>query len=95
MIRNALIALFLSLAVAQTALAEEMTVDINTANAQELAEVLEGVGPAKSEAIVAYREKNGDFEHIDELVNVRGIGLRTVDQNRERIRLADQAASEG
>jgi competence protein ComEA len=95
MIRNALIALFLSLAIAQAGLAEDMTVDINTASAEQLAEVLDGVGPAKSEAIVAYREENGDFTHIDELVNVRGIGLRTVDQNRDRIDLEGEAAAEG
>lgn len=95
MIRNVLIALILSLALVQTGLAEEMTVDINTASAEQLAEALDGVGPSKSEAIVAYREKNGEFEHIDELVNVRGIGLRTVDQNRDRIELDGDPASEG
>lgn len=95
MIRNVLIALILSLAIVQTGLAEETTVDINTASAEQLAEALDGVGPSKSEAIVAYREKNGEFEHIDELVNVRGIGLRTVDQNRDRIELDADPASEG
>jgi len=95
MIRNVLIALILSLAIVQTGLAEEMNVDINTASAEQLAEALDGVGPAKSEAIVAYREKNGGFEHVDELVNVRGIGLRTVDQNRGRIQLDADPASEG
>lgn len=95
MIRNVLIALILSLAIVQSGLAEETTVDINTASAEQLAEALDGVGPAKSEAIVAYREKNGEFEHIDELVNVRGIGLRTVDQNRDRIELDADPASEG
>ncbi|NBD95362.1 MAG: transporter [Gammaproteobacteria bacterium] len=95
MIRNALIALILSLALVQTGAAEEMTVDVNTASAEQLAEALDGVGPAKSEAIIAYREENGDFQHIDELVNVRGIGLRTVDQNRDRIELDAEPASEG
>ncbi len=95
MIRNVLIALILSLAIAQTGFAQEMTVDINTASAEQLAEALDGVGPAKSEAIVAWREQNGGFKHIDELVNVRGIGLRTVDQNRDRILLDGKSASEG
>jgi competence protein ComEA len=95
MIRNLLIALFLSLAVAQTGLAEEMTVDVNTAGAEQLAEALTGVGPAKAEAIIEYRQANGDFEHIDELVNVKGIGLRTVDRNRDRIELDGEPASEG
>lgn len=95
MIRNLLIALFLSLAVAQTGLAEEMMVDVNTASAEQLAETLTGVGPAKAEAIVDYRQANGDFQHIDELVNVKGIGLRTVDRNRDRIELDAEPASEG
>lgn len=95
MIRNLLIALFLSLAVAQSGLAEEMQVDVNTASAEQLAEALTGVGPAKAEAIVAYRQKNGEFEHIDELVNVKGIGLRTVDRNRDRLALDGKPASEG
>lgn len=95
MIRNLLIALFLSLAVAQTGLAEEMKVDVNTASAEQLAEALTGVGPAKAEAIIEYRQANGGFEHIDELVNVKGIGLRTVDRNRDRIELDAEPASEG
>lgn len=93
MIRNLVIALFLSLALAQAGLAEEMSVDINTASAEQLAEALDGVGPAKSEAIVAYREENGEFTHIDELIEVRGIGLRTVDSNRDRIELDAEPAS--
>lgn len=95
MIRNLIIATLLSLALAQSGLAEEMRVDINTASAEQLAEVLDGVGPAKSEAIVAYREENGEFTHVDELIEVRGIGMRTVDSNRDRIELdADPSAED-
>jgi len=85
MIRTTLIALILAFGLAQQALAEQAPIDINTASAEQIAETLNGVGPSKSEAIVAYRKENGAFEHIDELVNVRGIGLRTVDQNRDLI----------
>lgn len=62
-------------------------VNINTANAEEIAESLKGVGLSKAEAIVSYRDANGAFKHVDELVNVKGIGIRTVDINREYIRL--------
>lgn len=89
MIRNSLIALFLSLALAHSGQAEEMTVDLNTATAEQLVEALNGIGPSKAEAIIAYREANGGFEHIDELVNVKGIGLRTVDRNRDRLELSE------
>ena len=60
-------------------------VNINTASAEEIAAALNGVGIAKAEEIVRYREENGAFAHADELVNVKGIGLRTVDKNRELI----------
>jgi len=62
-------------------------VNVNSANAEEIAESLKGVGLSKAEAIVSYRETNGQFKHVDELVNVKGIGIRTVDINREYIQL--------
>lgn len=88
MIKQALVALVLVLGLAGAAIAEE-PVDINTATAEELAEALNGVGESKARAIVAYRESQGPFEHLDELVNVRGIGMATVDKNREVISLGD------
>ena len=60
-------------------------VNINTASAEEIAAALNGVGLAKAEEIVRYREEHGAFAHADELVNVKGIGLRTVDKNRDLI----------
>jgi competence protein ComEA len=73
-----------SLVLAVSAMAGEV-VDINRASAQELAEALVGVGPAKAEAIVEYRERNGDFRSIEELAEVRGIGLALVERNAERM----------
>ena len=60
-------------------------VNINTASAEEIAAALNGVGIAKAEEIVRYREEHGAFAHADELVNVKGIGLRTIDKNRDLI----------
>ena len=62
-------------------------VNVNTANAEEISEALKGIGISKAEAIVSYRNEHGEFNHIDELVNVKGIGVRTVDINREYILL--------
>ena len=62
-------------------------VNVNSASAEEIAESLKGIGLSKAEAIVDYRDKNGAFKHTDELVNVKGIGIRTVDINREFILL--------
>jgi competence protein ComEA len=60
-------------------------VNINTASAEQMAANLNGVGLSKAALIVQYREANGPFTHMDELVNVKGIGLRIVDKNREVI----------
>ena len=68
-------------------------VNINTASAEEIAEGLKGVGLSKAQAIVEYREANGTFLHVDELVNVKGIGIRTIDQNRGLILLGSETAT--
>ena len=51
-------------------------ININTAGAEELIK-LNGIGKVKSEAIIAYRENNGFFNSIDEIINVKGIGEAT------------------
>lgn len=68
-------------------------VNVNTASADEISQSLKGVGLSKAQAIVAYREANGAFKHADELVNVKGIGIRTVDQNRGLIELSNAEAT--
>ncbi len=60
-------------------------VDINTSDAATIAAALKGIGMKKAEAIVAYRESNGPFTSVDELVNVRGIGEKTVEKIRDSI----------
>ena len=56
--------------------------DINTANASVLQRV-KGIGRAKAQAIIAYRNQHGPFQSLDELRNVRGIGPATVENFRE------------
>lgn len=58
-------------AAAKTAAAQ--VVNINTASAQQL-EGLPGIGTATAARIVEYRQKNGGFKKIEEIMNVRGIG---------------------
>ncbi|SON49973.1 DNA uptake protein [Vibrio tapetis subsp. tapetis] len=65
----------------------EITVNINTADAEELAILLKGVGEKKAHEIVEFREANGQFKTAEELANVKGIGLATVEKNRGRIKL--------
>lgn len=62
-------------------------VNVNSADAAQLADSLDGIGEAKAKAIVAYRTEHGPFKSADELVNVKGIGLRTVEKNRDYIQL--------
>ena len=62
-------------------------ININTATAEQLASELKGVGLNKAKAIVAYRKQHGLFKSPDELSGVKGIGLRTVDMNRESFKL--------
>ena len=85
MLSTLLLAGVLALSLPSALWAQSSRVDINTATAEEISDQLVGIGPSKAEAIVAYREEFGDFEDVDELINVRGIGLRTVDQNRDRL----------
>lgn len=92
MIKHIILALILALGISNAAFAAE-PVDVNTATAEQLSEALNGVGESKAEAIIAYREANGPFTHIDELINVRGIGMATVDKNREMIRFGDARPS--
>ena len=67
-------------------------ININAATAEQIAEALQGVGLSKAQEIVRYREQHGAFKDADELVNVKGIGLRTVDKNRDLILIQDSKA---
>ena len=65
-------------------------VNVNTATAEQIAEALSGVGMSKAQAIIEYREAHGAFKHPDELVNVKGIGLKTIDRNRGLIHVGNE-----
>ncbi|NCU87420.1 MAG: helix-hairpin-helix domain-containing protein, partial [Actinobacteria bacterium] len=61
-------------------------ININLASATEL-EQLPGVGPATAKAIVAYREKNGAFLRVEDLLKVRGIGPAKLSEIMPRARV--------
>ena len=63
-------------------------VNINRADAETLAEMLDGVGLSRARAIVTYREEHGPFGSADELSLVSGIGEVTLERNRARISVA-------
>ena len=60
-------------------------VNVNQADAETIAESLEGVGPKKAEAIVQYRKEHGDFKTLQDLENVSGIGEKTLKANEKDI----------
>lgn len=67
--------------------ADEDEVSINTGTAEDLAEVMNGVGLKKAQAIVSYREQNGPFTQIEQLQEVPGIGAALVERNLSRLKL--------
>ena len=84
-IRTLVQGLILSLLPAGAALAGP--VNLNSADAATLARELDGIGPAKAQAIVEFRQKNGPFRSPEDLLQVDGIGERVLEQNRGNIRL--------
>lgn len=65
--------------------AKATKVNINTASASLLAAGLNGIGLKKAEAIVGWRTKNGKFTKVEQLMEVKGIGAKTLEKNRKSI----------
>ena len=63
------------------------TVNINTADANELADAIKGIGIKKAEAIVEYRNKVGNFSSVKDLTKVKGIGEKLLEKNEGAISL--------
>jgi competence protein ComEA len=68
-------------------------VNVNTADASMLAQELDGIGPAKAQAIIEYRQKNGPFRTPEDLLKVQGIGERVLEQNRANLRFSGAATA--
>ncbi|WP_305909895.1 helix-hairpin-helix domain-containing protein [Methylomarinum sp. Ch1-1] len=67
-------------------------ININSADADTIAQSLSGVGQKKAEAIVQYRSENGAFESLQDVGNVKGIGDKTLQKNEQDILFSDAAA---
>jgi len=65
-------------------------VDINTADANTFATELIGIGASKAAAIVAYREANGPFKRLEDLINVKGVGEKTLEKNRAMLMVQEK-----
>ena len=68
----------------QQAVRDSVMVNINTATEGELT-VLDGIGSSKAQAIILYRQAFGKFASVDELTRVKGIGEKTLENNRQRL----------
>ena len=80
-------AALLSLSLILNAQPASQPININQATAEQIAVVLKGVGLKKAEAIVEYREHYGPFVSVEQLTEVKGIGDRTIEENRAVITL--------
>lgn len=68
-------------------------VDVNRATAEEL-DRLNGVGPVLAQEIIAEREQNGAFHYPEDLINVKGIGEKTLEMMREQLKLPETSKIE-
>ena len=86
------IMLYLMLFVAplQIAADPQKRVDLNQADLTEL-QTLPGIGPTTAQRIVEYREENGRFERVEEIMNVRGIGEKKFERFKDLITVAQSA----
>ncbi len=67
------------------AMVEQPGVNINTADIETLTRELNGVGAAKARAIVEFREAHGAFATVDELLEVKGIGMAILEKNLNKL----------
>ena len=65
---------------------DQATININRASEGELVS-LNGIGSSKAQEIILYREMFGNFKSVDELEQVKGIGIKTIEKNRSRLRI--------
>lgn len=67
--------------------ATAQTININTADAEQIAATLNGIGLKKAERIVQWRKQHGDFTNINQLTNIKGVGEKIMAKNSGLISL--------
>jgi competence protein ComEA len=71
----------------KAAASEARPIDINTADGAAL-ETVPGIGKSLSQRILAFREKNGAFQSVDDLLKVPGIGEKSIQKLRPYLTVA-------
>ena len=84
LLRIALCILLIGMLVAPVFLMAAEKINLNTATLEELM-TLERIGPKYAQRIIDYRETNGPFEKIEDIMKVKGIGPKTFEANKDRI----------
>jgi len=69
---------------------KQAPIDVNTADLETLVK-LPGVGPAIAQRIIDYRKEHGPFKKVEELLNVRGIGDRSLAKLRDLVTLSSKS----
>lgn len=66
-------------ALIESGVAQSLIININTADKETLMK-LPDIGPVTAQRIIAYRDENGNFSSVDELVNIKGISERMIEE---------------
>jgi len=88
MLKKWIVSLLLAFSLSTFAAFAADKININTASADEL-QLLDGVGPSTANAIVQYRDENGAFDSVEDLVNIKGIGEKKVASLSEQVTVSD------
>ena len=91
--RLAALAVVLIVASTSVASAAPEVVNVNTASAEQL-QMLPRVGPAVAERIIEFRQTNGEFKALEEVMLVRGVGEKTFDLIKPYLTLEGQTTLE-
>ena len=68
-------------------------ININTAS-QEQFEQIKGIGPGLAKKIIEYRESHGNFEKVEDLINVKGIGEKKLEKMKDIITISEENSEE-
>ena len=79
-----LVAFLLATGIGAVMAQEQVKVNINKATVEELC-LLKRIGPSYAQRIVDYREQNGPFQKPEDIMKVKGIGLKTFEANKDII----------